>query len=135
MAYEFKKLSAVEAVETPADTANVLIEENGVIKKTPSSSFAGGGSSSSGGVFLIRVTREFIDGGMVDVVDKSYAEIEAAHNAGLWLYLYAGSNGVPYIFSGWWEKESPKSGFMFEFKSVDSDLHYQIWEDDTLTQS
>ena len=37
MAYEFKKLSAVEAVETPADTANVLIEEDGVIKRTPKS--------------------------------------------------------------------------------------------------
>jgi hypothetical protein len=39
MAYEFKKLSAVEVVETPADTANVLIEENGKIKKTPSGVF------------------------------------------------------------------------------------------------
>ncbi len=33
MAYEFKKLSDVEVVETPTDSANVLIEENGVIKK------------------------------------------------------------------------------------------------------
>lgn len=33
MAYEFKKLSDVAVVETPADTANVLIEEGGVIKK------------------------------------------------------------------------------------------------------
>lgn len=33
MAYEFKKLSDVAAVETPADTANILIEEDGVIKK------------------------------------------------------------------------------------------------------
>lgn len=32
---EFKKLSDVEVVETPAETANVLIEENGVIKKAP----------------------------------------------------------------------------------------------------
>ena len=32
-AYEFKKLSDVTAVETPSDTANVLIEEDGVIKK------------------------------------------------------------------------------------------------------
>ena len=35
MAYEFKKLSDVATVETPADTANVLIEEDGVIKKAP----------------------------------------------------------------------------------------------------
>lgn len=33
MAYEFKKLGDVEVVETPMDTANVLIEEDGVIKK------------------------------------------------------------------------------------------------------
>lgn len=33
MAYEFKKLSDVAVVEIPADTANVLIEEDGVIKK------------------------------------------------------------------------------------------------------
>lgn len=34
---EFKKLSDVEVVETPMDTANVLIEEDGVIKKAPKS--------------------------------------------------------------------------------------------------
>jgi hypothetical protein len=33
MAYDFKKLSDVAVVETLADTANVLIEEDGVIKK------------------------------------------------------------------------------------------------------
>lgn len=32
---EFKRLSDVEVVETPADNANILIEDNGVIKKTP----------------------------------------------------------------------------------------------------
>lgn len=46
MAYEFKKLSAVEAVETPADTANVLIEEDGVIKRTPKSEVGGTGVTS-----------------------------------------------------------------------------------------
>lgn len=34
---EFKKLSDVEIIETPIDTANVLIEEGGVIKKAPKS--------------------------------------------------------------------------------------------------
>lgn len=43
MAYEFKKLSDVVAVETPADTANVLIEEDGVIKKAPKSAVGGAG--------------------------------------------------------------------------------------------
>lgn len=32
---EFKKLSAVEAVNTVSDTASVLIEEDGVIKRAP----------------------------------------------------------------------------------------------------
>lgn len=32
---EFKKLSAVEAVETVGDAAHVLIEEDGVIKRAP----------------------------------------------------------------------------------------------------
>lgn len=46
MAYEFKKLNDVEIVETPIDTANVLIEEDGVIKKAPKSAIGGvsGGS-------------------------------------------------------------------------------------------
>ena len=42
MAYEFKKLSDVAAVEIPADTANVLIEEDGIIKKVPVASVGSG---------------------------------------------------------------------------------------------
>lgn len=44
MNYEFKKLSDVDVVAEPAESANVLIEENGVIKKAPKT--AVGGSSS-----------------------------------------------------------------------------------------
>lgn len=47
MAYEFKKLSDVEVVAEPTESANVLIEEDGVIKKVPKSTV--GGSSSGGG--------------------------------------------------------------------------------------
>lgn len=42
---EFTKLSDVEVVETPTDTANVLIEENGVVKKAPKTAVGGAGSS------------------------------------------------------------------------------------------
>lgn len=35
MSYEFKRLSDVEVVEQPLSTANMLIEEEGVIKKAP----------------------------------------------------------------------------------------------------
>lgn len=43
MAYDFKKLSDVAVVETPADTANVLIEEDGVIKKVAKDKVGGTG--------------------------------------------------------------------------------------------
>lgn len=38
---EFKKLSAVEVVETVSDVAHVLIEENGVIKRVPKDEVGG----------------------------------------------------------------------------------------------
>lgn len=38
---EFKKLSAVEMVETVGDAANVLIEEDGVIKRVPKDEVGG----------------------------------------------------------------------------------------------
>lgn len=38
---EFKKLSDVEVVAEPAESANVLIEENGVIKKAPKTAVGG----------------------------------------------------------------------------------------------
>jgi hypothetical protein len=71
MAYEFKKLSAVEAVETPADTANVLIEEDGVIKKTPSGMFTGGG----GDAYDLDVLVD--DSGKREVLTGSYDELYA----------------------------------------------------------
>jgi hypothetical protein len=41
---EFRKLSDVEVVAKPTNSANVLIEENGVIKKAPKTAVGGGGS-------------------------------------------------------------------------------------------
>ena len=38
---EFKKLSAVEAVASVSDTASVLIEEDGVIKRAPKGEVGG----------------------------------------------------------------------------------------------
>lgn len=46
MAYEFKKLSEVEAIETLSETSNVLIEDGGSIKRVPSSAVGG----NSGGI-------------------------------------------------------------------------------------
>lgn len=43
MAYEFKKLGEVEALEEVPDGANALIEVNGDIKRVPGSNLGGGG--------------------------------------------------------------------------------------------
>jgi hypothetical protein len=39
---EFKRLSDVEVVAEPAESANVLIEEDGIIKKAPKTAVGGG---------------------------------------------------------------------------------------------
>lgn len=71
MAYEFKKLSDVEVVETPTDSANVLIEEDGVIKKAPKTAVGGSGEWDA----------------VIDFIDNvytsgSYATIKAKLDAG-----------------------------------------------------
>jgi hypothetical protein len=42
MSYNFKSIADVEVVAEPAESANVLIEENGVIKKAPKTAVGGG---------------------------------------------------------------------------------------------
>lgn len=43
MAYNFKSIADVEVVAEPTEFANVLIEENGIIKKAPKTAVGGGG--------------------------------------------------------------------------------------------
>lgn len=47
MSYEFKKLSDVDVVSEPSEVANVLIEENGVIKKAPKTAVGGSGAGGT----------------------------------------------------------------------------------------
>lgn len=42
MAYNFKSIADVDIVTEPSETANVLIEEDGVIKKAPKTAIGGG---------------------------------------------------------------------------------------------
>jgi hypothetical protein len=42
MSYEFKRLSDTEVVATVGDSASILIEENGVIKRAPKDEIGGG---------------------------------------------------------------------------------------------
>lgn len=45
MAYEFTKLNAVESIEELSDSANILVEENGVIKKVSKDAIGGNTST------------------------------------------------------------------------------------------
>lgn len=46
MAYEFKRLSDVDFVENATDVANILIEDQGVIKRVPKATVGGNNNNS-----------------------------------------------------------------------------------------
>lgn len=50
---EFKRLSDVEVVAEPAEFTNVLIEENGVIKKAPKTAVGGASNTSVGELAVV----------------------------------------------------------------------------------
>lgn len=79
MAYEFKKLSDVDVVAEPTESANVLIEENGVIKKAPKTAVGGDGE------VFIKFNVDLNEGTVS--CDSSFNEIVEAF-----------SNGFPMIY-------------------------------------
>lgn len=68
---EFKKLSDVEVVAEPAETANVLIEEDGVIKKAPKTAVGGNGEWDA---------KIYIEGGGAGGTSSSYYLLEGSYN-------------------------------------------------------
>ncbi len=88
---EFKRLSDVEVVAEPIESANVLIEENGVIKKAPKTTIGGSsGSSSGGGAYIIRLHLN-----------------NSTHNEDIAALKEKVENGIPIIAiisSDWWSK-------------------------------
>lgn len=69
---EFKRLSDVEVIAEPTESANVLIEENGVIKKAPKTAVGGGGDD--GNYFIS------FDGDRWDDSIQSYPVLAATEN-------------------------------------------------------
>lgn len=80
MAYEFKKLSEAEVVETPADTANVLIEEDGVIKKTPKTAVGGAGVEAGVEADMVIYVRQS-SAGSIEVTSDNYTIGEGSVDA------------------------------------------------------
>jgi hypothetical protein len=98
MAYEFQKLSEVEALAEVPEGANALIEVNGDIKRVPGSGLGGGAGKT-----LVIVDSNFTNGGVeerIAVPAVTYTAnmtldeaMEALHNCELTggvLYAYVG---------------------------------------------
>lgn len=121
---EFKKLSDVEVVETVSDSANVLIEEEGVIKKAPKSQVGGGGASSE--PIVIEVEKEYDDNDdayyfPVTVYVENYEEIKNAVLSGrnvlcIWHDPYVddstftATEGKKVLFYPTWVRVDPEAG-------------------------
>ena len=81
MAYNFKSIADVEVVAEPAESANVLIEENGVIKKAPKTAVGGGITEWDAIIDLIEgssgyfASMELVSGSYEDIKEKIFSGI------------------------------------------------------------
>lgn len=80
--FEFTKLSEVPIVETASEEANVLLEENGTIRRVPKTEVGGSG------MFVVNVTDNTADAkaktslAVSFIADKTFNEITEAINRG-----------------------------------------------------
>ena len=83
MAYNFKSIADVEVVAEPAESANVLIEENGVIKKAPKTAVggAGGNTECDAIIDLIDGSSGFFDS--MELVSGTYEDLKEKIFAGI----------------------------------------------------
>ena len=75
---EFKKLSDVEVVVEPTESANVLIEENGVIKKAPKTAVGGAGGSEPD---LVIKFNDHIEWANIDNINIASGSVDAVFDA------------------------------------------------------
>ena len=91
--------------------------QSGGTKKYPANGLGGGGND----LFVVNIT---LDDGSIETVDKTYAEIVAAHNAGK--YIYAMVDGAEWEF-GWIDTEDQCAYFRTMSFYWDSDRIYE-WQ-------
>lgn len=77
MAYNFKSIADVEVVAEPAESANVLIEENGVIKKAPKTAVGGAGGSEAD--LVIRIDAH-IEDATINSISIVSGSVEAVYD-------------------------------------------------------
>lgn len=80
MAYNFKSIADVEVVAEPAESANVLIEENGEIKKAPKT--AVGGANEKYDAIINYEYRDSDDGAYINLVSGDYKNIRSKIESG-----------------------------------------------------
>lgn len=77
MTYNFKSIADVEVVTEPTESANVLIEENGIIKKAPKTAVGGGGGEE-----LFITWDDYNDNPIVAATDDLYNKIVEMYETG-----------------------------------------------------
>ena len=74
MAYNFKSIADVEVVAEPTESANVLIEEDGIIKKAPKTAVGGAGGKYDAVIEIIEGSSGYFNS--VDVVLGDFATLK-----------------------------------------------------------
>lgn len=119
MAVEFKKLAGVDTVETATDAANVLIEEDGVIKRVPKTEVGGSGGSEPEVVIIdTRGSTEhigYVRQKMVDSLDNNVPTI----------FYLKGAKGI-YLVSS-----INREGGQIYFVDI-TDMKYKITDSNTI---
>lgn len=82
MAYNFKSIADVEVVAEPTESANVLIEENGVIKKAPKTA-VGGASGEADLVIRIDTHPGILSFENINIVSGSIEAVYTVFENGL----------------------------------------------------
>ena len=111
---EFKRLSDVEVVAEPTESANVLIEEDGVIKKAPKTAVGGVGGNN---IIAVTFTRK-TDGSIIS--SMTYDEIVGAAQTGAFIYGIEMYEGKEQYTGNQWR--------YLGHKYVDEDMAYFVDE-------
>lgn len=131
MAYNFKSIADVEVVAEPNESANVLIEENGVIKRVPRDKFA---SEEEFDIIIFAVCNSWDDNNEYNVVKIiSYDDIMLKLEQGIFprLYLFINDCGNYNMYErcfsqSWWRCQTEDNIDYISFSGYGFNYQYYI---------
>lgn len=119
MTVEFKKLAGVDTVGTATDAANVLIEENGVIKRVPKTEVGGSGGSEPEVVIITRTGSTehigYVRQKMIDSLDNNVPTV----------FYLKGAKGIHLVSS------ITREGGQIYFVDI-TNMNYKITDSNTI---